>query len=234
MKTLTRSLAIALAGLAGTANAEQIVTIDGETYFLSHLTENCQAITDDPAAQIACFGAISALLEEQPAEETNDPEAINLALDDLRTLASFSDGETGLQINGAGCNIHLMYYANYFHISRRNISELDLFSAEFDASKLQIEKTMQVQGGAAPLFRGVLDDAATAIVRGGAVLDSAGYGFAPRAPSATLDDYASEVVGQLPAAEKQTFDFVLIHPANGGSTPEIWAAFQTYVAACKG
>ena len=231
MKMLMWGVALSLGALASSAQADQIVTVDGEDYFLSHLMANCQSITDDPEAQIACFGAISQLLEEQSDEVQQSDVSIPEKLEALRTVAQYQDDETGLSIVGADCNVHIVYFNNYFHISRRNISELDLFSASFAASKLSLDQTRQAQ---APFAKGVMETGSNAVIRGGIALDSGRDNFEPRSPRSTLAAYANEVVGQLQPREAQEFDFVLVHPNRSQNSAEIWTAFEAYVDACNG
>lgn len=70
-------------------------------------------------------------------------------------------------------------------------------------------------------------------MRGGVGLESAQLGFAPRAPRATLDEYAREVADQLEETQSQMFEFVLIHPARSGAHAAIWGAFESFISACK-
>ncbi|WP_373635595.1 hypothetical protein [Yoonia sp. SS1-5] len=233
MKMLTSGFAISLAILATDVKADQMLMVDGEEYSLSSLTENCQSITDDPAAQIACFSALSKLIEEQAADAQENQVSVPQALDALRAVAQYQDADSGLSIAGSDCNIHTVYFNNYFHISRRNVSTIDLFSAQFDASKLLFDQTVKAQGTQAPLSKGFMDAGANAVVRGGVELDSTLDNFAPISARMTLDVYANEVVGQLPAVQAQAFDFVLVHPQRSQSSVEIWTAFEAFVNACK-
>jgi hypothetical protein len=232
MKKLVCGFVMSLGILTSEVAADQLLKIDGEDYLLSTLLETCQELSDDPVAQIACVSAVSQLLEEQTSGEQEDHEIVTEALADLRALAQYQDDGSGLSIAGSGCNIHIVYYNNYFHISRRNISEIDLFSAKFDASSFQFDKTVEVPGAQAPLVTGFMAPGAKAEIRGGLVLESSQHNFAPRSPRATIDAYANEVVGQLSAKESQTFDFVLIHPQRSQASAEIWSAFETFVDAC--
>lgn len=234
MKMLMRGIALSLGIMATHAQADQIVSVDGEDYLLSDLTKNCQNITGDPAAQIACFSALSQLIEGAPAETPDNTEAVQAAFEALRTLALYQDDESGLVITGSDCNVQIVYVANYFHISRRNISSVDLFTASFDASKVQFEQTLQIQGGQAPLLRVTLEPGAVGLMGGGVALESGPGSFEARAPGVPLADYANEVVGQLQMREGQTVDFVLIHPQRSNSGPDIWAAFETFVKTCRG
>lgn len=67
-----------------------------------------------------------------------------------------------------------------------------------------------------------------------ASVDSTQNGFASLSPGTTLEAYANEVVGQLPAREGQAFDFVLVHPQQSQASGEIWGAFEEFVSACRG
>lgn len=234
MKMLMRSFALWLGVLASNAQADQVITVDGKDYFLSFLTANCQSITNDPAAQIACFGAISELLEEQSGGVQESKISVTEALDALRAVAQYQDDESGLSIAGSDCNIHLVYFNNYFHISRRNISTIDLFSAQFDASNLQYDQIVQVQDAQSPVSKGFMAPGVTAVMHGGVALESAQHNFSPRSPRTTLDVYANEVVGELQGIQSQEFDFVLVHPQKSQASADIWSAFATFVDACKG
>lgn len=234
MKMLLCGFAMSLGMFASSVNADQILTVDGEDYFLSHLMANCQSITDDPAAQINCFGAISKLLEEQTTGTEESVVSVATELDALRTVAQYQDDDSGLTIAGSDCKIHVLYFNNYFHISRRNISTIDLFSAQFDASKLQFDQMGEVQGAQAPLLKGLMASGENATVRGGVELDSAQNGFEPRSSRATIEVYANEVAGQLSPIESQAFDFVLVHPQRSQASAEIMGAFEAFVNACKG
>ncbi|MEO9825535.1 MAG: hypothetical protein ABJF50_14045 [Paracoccaceae bacterium] len=235
MKTLLIGLLVSLGVTASTAKAEQMLNVDGTVYPLSALMGTCQRITDDPAAQIACFNHITLLLDEQSGGAQQEKTVpVPQALEALRAVAQYQDDESGLLIAGSECRIQIVYFNNYYHISRRNISSLDLFSAQFDASDLEFDQTVKSQGGQAPLSKGVLANGATAVTRGGVELESAQLGFEPRSPRMSLEAYASEVVAQLPAREGQSFEFVLVHPQKSQASPEIWKAFQTFVKACDG
>jgi hypothetical protein len=234
MKMLMYGFATSLAVLASGANADQVLVVDGEEYLLSALMENCQSITGDPAAQISCFSALSQLMDEQSNGGQADEASVTAALDALRAVAEYQDDDTGLSIGGAGCNIHIVYFNNYFHISRRNISSIDLFSAQFNASKLQYDQTVQVQGSQTPLSKGFMESGANAATRGGIALESTQHNFEPRSPRTTLGVYADEVVGQLPATEVAAFDFVLVHPNKSDASADIWNAFEDFVNTCNG
>lgn len=233
MKMLMCGVAMSLAVMANSVMAERVLTVDGEDYLLSSLMNNCQSITGDPEAQIACFSSISRLMEEQSVETQEIDVSVTETLDALRAVAQYQDDGSGLLIAGADCNIQIIYFSNYFHISRRNISSIDLFSAHFDASKLQFDQTVQVQGANAPLLKGFMAPGANAAMRGGVALESAQHNFSPRSARITIDAYANEVADQLPAREGQEFDFVLIHPQKSQASDEIWSAFEAFVDACR-
>jgi hypothetical protein len=233
MKMLACGIAMSIGALASDVMAYQILTVDGEEYLLSSLLENCQRITGDPEAQMDCISAISQLLAAKSGEAQETAVSVTQALDALRAVAQYQDDESGLSITGSDCSIHIVYFNNYFHISRRNISTIDLFSAQFDASKLQYDQIVEVQGAQAPLLQGFMAPGTNATMRGGVALESAQHNFSPRSPRTTMDVYANEVVSQLPAKEDQTFDFVLIHPKRSQASADIWSAFETVVKACK-
>jgi hypothetical protein len=234
MKLLMNSLAMSFGILAGNASAELMLNVDGEDYPLSALMENCQSLSDNPSAQITCFNAVSKLLEEQTGGAQESVSSVPDALDALRTVAQYENDDTGLSIVGTDCNIQLLYYNNYFHISRRNVSSIDLFSAEFDASQLQYDQIVEVRGAEAPLFSGQMDVDAIAATRGGVAIESSQHNFAPKSSRTTIGAYASEVAAQLSATEGQKFDFVLVHPEKHQDSAEIWSAFEDFVDACSG
>lgn len=233
MKLLISGLAASLSILATNAQAELMLDVDGEKYTLSALMENCQNLADDPVAQIACFSSVSKLVEEQADTTPKVVVSVSESLDALRTVAQYQTEETGLLIGGNECDVQILYYANYFHISRRNVSSIDLYSAIFDASKVQVDELTEIQGGQAPLFRGKLDEGATATVRGGVALESAQYGFAAKPARTSIGEYAVEVANQLAVQQGQSFDFVLVHPAKNDARAVILDAFETYVGACR-
>lgn len=234
MKKLILSLTMSLGVLANGAQAEQTLNIDGKEYPLSVLLKNCQSITDQPEAQIACFAALSQLMEAQSSEGQQDGVSVTQALDDLREVAEYQDEESGLSVSGSGCRIQIVYFSNYFHISRRNISTIDLYSAKFDASKLRFDQVAKGQGAQALLSKATMEDGATAGMRGGLGLESKQHNFAPRSPRTTLADYANEVADQLQVREDQAFEFALVHPQRSQASDEIWSAFETYLSACQG
>lgn len=233
MKTTKFGLAMSLGIMAIAAQAEQIITIDGTDYPMSELLAVCQGMADNPTGQIACFSNVARLLEEQSGSAQQATVSATQALDALRSVAQYEDEEGGLMISGSGCDIQLLYYNNYFHISRRNVSAIDIFSAKFDASNVEFDQIVQTQGGQTPLSKGVLSAGAIAVTQGNAGLESGQNNFAPRSAGLPLDVYAAEVVDQLPATESQTFDFVLVHPQRSGFSTGIWNAFEAYVNACR-
>lgn len=233
MKTLLCGLSLSFAFGAAAVAAEETLSVDGQVFTLSELMATCQALADDPVAQIGCFNDISRLLEEQANAPQEPAITVPEALDALRSVAQYQDDASGLTIAGTDCNIQILYYTNYFHISRRNISTIDLFGAAFDASKVRFDTLAAVQGAQAPLTRAALDAGAVATMQGGVAMESAQFGFAPISPGMSLDAYANDVVGQLPVREGETFEFVLVHPALGASSADIWTAFETLVTTCR-
>ena len=233
MKKLMFSIAAALGLLVSAAHAQQMVMVDGEQYRLSDLMANCQAIVDDPAAQVACFAAISRLMEEQSQSAPEVTVSVTEPLNAFRAVAEYNDAETGLLISGDSCQIRVVYFANYFHISRRNISSIDLFSAEFDLSNIQLDSTTEVPNAQAPLLKVTMAPGATGSMRGGVGLESAQHNFEAKSPRVTLDEYAASVADQLPATEGRTFDFVLFHPNKAQNRTEIWTAFEALADACR-
>lgn len=236
MKSKMRYALLPLALLASKTAAETILNIDGEDYTLSALMENCQAMADDPAAQIACFNAVSAAVaaQQQPAEvEPNRTDAITAALENLRRVTQYQDEGSGLIIQGSECNLQIIYYANYFHISRRNVSSIDVLIAQFDMAGLAYSQTVQVSPENPLLSKGVMQAGASATTIGGFALESAQDGFTPKSARATIAEYAVEVINQLPSRQGSAFDFVLVHPAKQQDSLEIWDAFQKYNEACK-
>ena len=217
---------------ASDAQAEEMVNVDGVEYPLSLLTANCQSMSGDPQAMIACFNDLSALMEGN-SDVQEDTVSVAQALDDLRAVAQYQNDETGLSILGSDCGVHIVYYGNFFHISRRNVSSIDLVSAQFDASKLQYDQIAGVQGAQMPLSRGLMDVGAAAKMRGGAALESAQHNFPAKSARLSMSEYAAQVVNQLPVTEGQAFNFVLVHPARSQASADIWSAFEVFVNACS-
>lgn len=234
MKTLVQQCLAVVMLWATAAQAEQMIIVDGESYRLSHLTRNCQSITDDPAAQIACFGALSRLLEEQASAPAVNAELIAARLTTLQSAAEHRAEDTGLLIEAADCKLHLTYYGNYFHISRRNISTIDVISVSLDAAALDLTRLAPATAGPVPQMQAAVLPGATAAVRGGFGLDSDIDRFTPRAPQMTLDAYAQSIVAELSPREVTDFDFVLVHPARAAAQAEIITAFRDFAAACQG
>lgn len=233
MKLLMSGFAISLSIVASDVKAEITLNIDGKDYSLSALMENCQSLAADPSAQIACFSAVSKLVEEQAGQDQESTVSVPERLDALRNVAQYQNEDTGLVIAGTECKIQVLYYNNYFHISRRNVSSIDLFSATFDASHFQHDQMAEVQGAKAPLIRGLMDDGATASMNGGVALESSQNNFAPKSARSSIGDYAMEVVDQLGSAEGQEFNFVLVHPERRQSSAEILSAFEAFVDVCR-
>ncbi len=232
MRTLIWGLTLSIGVVASDSQAVVKVEVDGKEYTVTELMENCKSMTGAPEAQVACFTALSEMLSAKRGGDQGGGASVPDALNALREVAAYQDSETGLLVSGEDCKVQLTYYGNYFHISRRNVSSIDLYSARFDAGDLQYD-TIKAQGGAGPLSSGVLKDGATAMMSGGVGLDSNQNKFASKSARATLDVYAGEVAGQLPAREDQTVEFVLVHPRRSDASEEIWAAFKTYVGACQ-
>ena len=233
MKTLIYSLTLSLGVMASNVKAEQILSIDGTDYPLSTLMDHCRSMKSEPEAQIACFSALSKLLEAQSGDAQEDDASVTQALESLRAVAQYQDDGSGLSIVGSDCSIQIVYFDNYFHISRRNISTIDLFSTHFDASKLQYDKIAEVQDAPAPLLKSYMDAGATAAMRGGTGLESAQHNFTPKSPRTTIDAYANEVAEQLPGREDQTVEFVLVHPELSQTSSDIMSAFEEFVKACQ-
>jgi len=231
MKALIGSLAIGFGVLASGVQAEVILKVDGKDYTLTELTAHCQSMEEDPVAQIGCFNAVSALLEQQTSAPAAAPTAdVASALDALRNVAQYEGAETGLTITGEGCNAHIVYYANYFHISRRNVSSLDLYSAKIDMSKLALNDTAQSDG---LMANGAMQPGATVEAFGGDAIGSDAFAFEAKSARISVADYAVTVADQLATSASGGFDFVLVHPAKQQSSAEIWDAFNTYTQACQ-
>lgn len=233
MKMRIWGLAMSLGLMAGAATADQVLKVDGEDYLLSDLLKNCQIVSEDAEAEIACVNTVSQLLAEQSGAAPEVDMSINEALDALRAVAQYQDDESGLLITGSFCTVQILYYNNFFHISRRNISTIDLVSAQFNASKLQYDRIVAVQGAQLPLLKGYMDEGTNAVMRGGVALDSGQDDFAALSPGMTMDVYANEIANALPSREGEAFDFVLVHPQRNAANAEIWSAFEGFVRACR-
>jgi len=122
MKMLKSGLVLSLGIFASGAMAELTLNVDGENVPVTTLMENCKTSSTDPAAQIACFNEISELLGQQSGGSEEAALSVPEALDAWRAVAQFDGSETGLSITGSDCNVQIVYYNNYFHISRRNVS----------------------------------------------------------------------------------------------------------------
>ncbi len=234
MKMLISGLALSMVALATSAQAELKVTVNGEEVAVSTLMDNCKSMSGQPEAQIACFSAISQLIDSQGDGGAAASGPVQEALDNLRAVAQYQDNETGLKIEGKGCDVQFTYFANYFHVSRRNVSNIDLYHARFDAAKLQLDATLAGAGSSALVATGVMDAGNVAAMRGGVALDSNEHQFSPKSARTTVDVYAGEVAAELPAQTGETFSFVLVHPRLSETSAEILSAFEAYVAACQG
>ncbi|MCY4333124.1 MAG: hypothetical protein OXC60_00415 [Litoreibacter sp.] len=233
MKPLFLGLALSLATMAGSATAEVKVMVDGAEVPLSTLMENCKSIKGDPEAQVACFSSLSKMLEEQASGAQDGEATITQNLESLQSLAQYKDEGSGLVIAADGCMLNVTYYDNYFHISRRNVSTIDIISVEFNAAQLQFDQASHAQSSQAPFSKGVMDIGARAKMRGGLELDSNMQNFPSKSARMPMADYVNEVVAQLPDREDQVFDFVMVHPANAGKASEIWSAFSQLVTTCR-
>ncbi len=233
MRMLMCGLTLSVGFIADDVKAQNKVNVDGTEYEISVLMDNCTKITGAPEAQLACFNSVSELLEKQNVVAPDNSASVTNALNALRTVAQYQDDGSGLSIAGADCKIQILYFNNYYYLSRRNVSSLDLFSAQFDVSKLQYDRTAEVRGAQAPLYNSLMENGAKATMHGGIALESNQYKFEPKSARMRMDTYANEVVSQLPAIEDQAFDFVLVHPARSKASADIWRAFEAFVDACQ-
>lgn len=233
MRPFFLGLALALAPFASSAEADVKVTVDGTEVRLSTLMENCKSIKGDPEAQVACFSALSKMLEGQSAGGAQEDATIAKRVDALRQVAEFKDDGSGLTVAADGCLLNVIYYNNYFHISRRNVSTIDIVNVHFDATRLQFDQASMAQSGQDPFSRGIMDVGARAQMRGGIALGSDIQNFEPKSARMPLDAYVNEVLTQLPGREDQVFDFVMIHPSKSGQFAEIWTAFSQLIATCR-
>ena len=233
MKLLIYGLTLPLTLLASNLLAQETLIVNGKEYTITALTENCQSLSDEPQAMAACFTALSQLIERQSDGEQDDAPDVLRSLDNLRAAAEVQNDDSGLSILGTGCTIQIVYYNNYYHVSRRNVSQLDLYSAEFDVSEIQYEEFDEVRGAQAPLISGLMADNETATTRGNVGLDSSANGFDAKPGRTPVGEYALEIVDQLQADEDQSFDFVLVHPDRRDNSDAIWEAFERFVDACK-
>lgn len=234
MKFLIGGLAWSLGMFSSDAQAEVMIEVDGADYTLSALMENCQSLADDPAAQIACFTAVSKLVEEQSGAEPEIQISVPDALEALRTVAQVQLEETGLLVLGTDCNIQLLYYGNYYHLSRRNVSSIDMYSATFDASELQYDQVDEVRGTQPPLFSAQMNDGSTALSGGGLALESAQFNFPPKSARSSIARYGFDVAVLLAGNESQSFEFVLVHPSRIDASDDIQSAFEDFLNACNG
>ena len=234
MKMSRGGLGIVLGILSSSVSAEVMVNVDGVQYALSALMENCQSMGDNPTDQIACFNAVSKLLDQQAAEpEEASTSSVPEALEALRSVAQYDNGDSGLIVQGTECKAHIIYYANYFHVSRRNVSSIDVFSVQFDASEISQEQINQAASRNAFVSKVVMQPGAVAKSIAGEAIESAQFGIAPKSARTTIADYAVEVADQLSTNQSGEFDFVLVHPAKQQSGAEIWSAFEAYVQECQ-
>lgn len=232
MKQLYVGAMAALVGLSNSAQAEYTLNVKGTDYPLVALMDNCRNAQGGSEAQLKCFSALTQLLKNQSGVVAVDVTVVE-ALDALREAAQHADPESGLSIEGTDCKIQIVYFNNYFQISRRNVSTIDLLSARFDASRLEYDQTTEVQVATMTLAQGRMQDGTKAAYSGGIALESEKQNFAPKSAQASIDEYAQSVIAQLPVMEDQSFNFVLVHPDLQQSRAEIWKAFETFVNACR-
>ena len=230
MKLLSYGLALSLGLFAQDASAVRALDAEEANFSVTELMEECRNMTGTAEEKVACFNAVSQLIQNQGEVQEKSGPSVPEALKALRAAAEYQNDDTGLSITGTDCNVQFVYFNNYFHISRRNVSTIDLFSASFDASNVDPEP--EVRGGG-PLAKGAMDDGATALTSGGLALDSKQQNFSAKSARTTIADYANEVISQLPAAEAQTFEFVLIHPERQNAAADILSAFEAFVTACN-
>jgi len=226
----------ALTGLivqTGAAQAEYSINVRGTDYPLAALMESCINANGGPEAQLRCFVALTGLVKEQTAAPETTDLSVTEALDGLRAVAEYQDDISGLSISGTDCTITVQYHGDYFYVSRRNVTSIDLLSATFDVSQMQHDQTAFSQGTAVQHARGIMQLGATASTRGGLALESAEHGFMSKTASASVSEYASSIIQNLPERQDRSFDFVLVHPAKIQSSNQIWGAFGALVGACQ-
>lgn len=232
MKASLKYALILLAGFASAQGAQATIDATEKAPSVTELMEQCRSEELSAEAKVQCFTDLADQLRNGTAVPSQ-AGSVQEALDGLRRVAEYQDKETGLVIAGSSCFIHVLYYGNYFHISRRNVSTIDLLSAKFDASKLQIDQTTDVSQANLSWSKGVMEAGTTAVFQGGTALDSNKQGFDAKQASSSLQEYAGLVVDQLPAQESESFDFMMVHPAKADARAEITKAYEELVSACK-
>lgn len=234
MKKVLFGAVVALVGLTTTAKAEYTVSVRGTDYPLVALMDSCVNANGGSEAQLKCFVALAGLVKQQSGAAPASNMSVSQALDTLRGVAEYQDAESGLRIAGNDCRINILYYNNYYFMSRRNVTSIDLFSAQFDVSQMQYDQTIQAQGASGAYSKGLMQPGSLALFRGGEALESGDNGFESKPASMSVDAYAKTIAQQLSLQEGQGFDFVLVHPKLSQKSTEIWGAFQSLVNACKG
>jgi len=232
MKAPLKYALVLLAGFASAQSAQAAIDAKQKAPSVTELMEQCRSEELSAEAKVACFNDLADQLRNGAAAPSQ-AGSVQEALDGLRRVAEYQDKDSGLVIAGDSCLIHVLYYGNYFHISRRNVSTIDLLSAKFDASTLQFDQTADVSEANLNWSKGVMDAGATAVFQGGTALESNKQGFDAKQASLSLQQYAGLVVDQLPAQESQRFDFMMVHPAKAEARAEITKAFEELVSACK-
>lgn len=232
MKTVLIGALIALSAVATTAKAEITLNVRGTDYSLVALMDSCATATGGGDAQLRCFVALTDIVKEQYGAAHSDLTVTD-ALFALRQVAEIQTADTGLTIKGDGCQIELQYYNNYYYMSRRNVASIDVISAQFDATAIQLDQTLRSQGNGSLTSVGLMQPGAEAVVRGGVALESVDHGFDVKPAAIPVADYAGTVAQTLDAQQHQSFQFVLVHPERNGQSGAIWEAFDTYVQACQ-
>ena len=222
---------VLLAGLVSGISAQAAPNVDGKTLSVAEQMELCRNESDS-MAKLDCFNKLTAALKGE-ADGAEAKVSVEQALDGLRSAAEYQGKETGVSIIGSSCFVQVLYYGNYFHISRRNVSTFDLISAKFDASKLQLDQVSDVAGPGIGWSKAVMTDGVKAISIGGLQLDSKKNKFPSKSAGESMSDYARAVAGQLVAREGPEFEFLLVHPDRAADSDKIWDAFETFVSACQ-
>lgn len=232
MKAPLKYALVLLVGFASAQGAQATIDAKKKAPSVTELMEQCRSDTLSAEAKVQCFTDLADQLRSGAASPSVTG-SVQEALDGLRRVAEYQDNETGLVIAGDSCFIHVLYYGNYFHISRRNVSTIDLVSAKFDASKLQFDQMADVSQANLSWSKGVMDAGATAVFQVGMALESNKHGFDAKQASLSLQEYAGLVVDQLPVQESQNFDFMMVHPAKADARAQIKQAYEELVTACK-
>lgn len=233
MKTL---MGVTLLGLASFATEMRAATAfdPNANQSVQELIDQCSRLEAASDEQLQCFKLLSKAIEEQENNSSDDQaQIVQSSFEALRSVAQHSDDETGLRIFGDACEITVFYYGNFYRVSRRNVSVIDVYYAQFDASKLLLDQVSPVAGASYSRVKGVMENGAAAITAGGAELGSDVFGFAPKAASQSMNEYANLVVKAVPPQQDQTFEFVLVHPKKADAAADVMAAFSEFVQACQ-